>query len=184
MIRVFFDTETTGLPARFGAPAEDLASWTPARLVQLSWIVDRDGEQIGYGDLVVRPDGFVIPDAAVRVHGITTEAALAKGVDCKLAVYSFLGIARLATELVGHNVEFDMGVVGSGLVRHWGRNWLGGMKTRDTMKESAAPGAKWPKLTELHARLFGEEFADAHDSLADVAATRRCFWELVKRGEL
>ena len=47
MIYLFFDTETTGLPANFGAPATDLGSWDSARLVQLGWILedDRKGER-------------------------------------------------------------------------------------------------------------------------------------------
>ncbi len=41
---------------------------------------------------------------------------------------------------------------------------------------------KWPKLKELHQILFDEPFADAHDALADVKATRRCYYELMARG--
>ena len=137
MIRVFFDTETTGLPKKFGAKAEDLDAWAPARLVQLSWIVDRDGDEIGFGDLVVRPDGFVIPAEASAIHGITQERAEKEGVECKRAVYYFLGAARMADEIVGHNVEFDLGVVGAELIRYWGKNYLSGEGViRDTMKES------------------------------------------------
>ncbi|MEY3711724.1 MAG: polymerase subunit alpha, partial [Bacteroidota bacterium] len=33
---------------------------------------------------------------------------------------------------------------------------------------------------ELHAKLFGQEFAEAHNATADVEATARCFWELVR----
>lgn len=195
MIRVFFDTETTGLPKNNGyaRPAEDLETWGTARLVQLSWIVDRDEELLGYGDLIIRPDGFEIPEEASKVHGITTERALREGVSCKAAVYFFLGAARLADELVGHNVEFDEHVVGSELVRHWGKNYIQGMKHVDTMKDGdvinwcAIPGArgyKWPRLIELYTKLFGKEFDGAHNSMMDIKATRDCFWELRKRGIL
>ena len=41
---------------------------------------------------------------------------------------------------------------------------------------------KLPKLTELHEYLFGEPFAEAHNATADVEATTRCFFELLRQG--
>lgn len=196
MIRLFFDTETTGLPARYGAPPEDLDAWGSARLVQLSWIIDQDGEEIGFGDLIIKPDGFIIPEEASRIHGITMEKALKEGVECKKAVYYFLGAARVADEWIGHNIEFDLGVVGSELIRTWGKNYLSGMGgITDTMKapgiaelcaieKAGGKGYKWPKLVELYKKLFGHEFKDAHNSLCDVTATRECYWELKNIGIL
>ena len=192
MIRVFFDTETTGLPRSYDMPmtVPEAALWDSARLVQLSWIVDRDGDEIGMGDFIVRPDGFQIPAEATAVHGITTEEALEKGVPAKQAVYYFLGAARMADEVVGHNTPYDMGVVGAELLRYWGKNYIASVKTRDTMRESVdfcriakanGSGWKWPKLMELYQKLFGCEFEGAHDSLADITATRDCFWELKRR---
>ena len=193
MIRLFFDTETTGLPKNNGynRPAEDLDTWGTARLVQLSWILDIDRVQVGYGDLIIKPDGFLIPEEASNVHGITTERALREGVGCKQAVYHFLGAVRLADEVVGHNVEFDEHVVGSELFRYWGKNYMAGVKHIDTMKSGnvieyvgipSPRGYKWPKLMELYVKLFGHEFEGAHNSMMDVTATRECFWEGRDRG--
>ena len=189
MIRVFFDTETTGLPGKFGAPAEDLDAWSTARLVQLSWIVDQDGYKIGFGDLIIRPDGFEIPKEASAIHGITQMEAMEKGIELKKAVYYFLGAARMADIVIGHNIDFDLGVVGAELIRTWGKNYLKDMVTEDTMKSStdfcqipSARGYKWPKLMELYMKLFGREFEDAHDSMNDVRATRECYWELKRIG--
>ena len=42
---------------------------------------------------------------------------------------------------------------------------------------------KFPSLTELHSFLFGVPFAEAHNATADVEATARCFFELIRRGE-
>lgn len=100
----------------------------------------------------------------------------------------------MAEEVVGHNVDFDLGVVGAELVRCWGKNYLFGMgAVVDTMKAPGVAelvgiakangfGFKWPKLMELYVKLFGSEFEGAHDSLEDVTATRECFWELKRRG--
>lgn len=191
MIRLFFDTETTGLPKRFGAKPEDLDAWSTARLVQLSWIVDQDGYEIGFGDLIIIPDGFEIPAEATKIHGITQMEAMAKGVELKKAIYYFLGAARMADIIIGHNVEFDLGVTGAELIRTWGKNYMTGLVVEDTMKSStnlcqipkkSGAGFKYPKLMELYVKLFGSDFQDAHNSLNDVTATRECYWEMKRRG--
>jgi DNA polymerase III epsilon subunit-like protein len=43
-------------------------------------------------------------------------------------------------------------------------------------------GHKWPKLSELHQKLFGVTFEEAHDAAVDIEATAKCFWELKRRG--
>lgn len=187
MIRCFFDTETTGLPRDFNAPSTNVYNWP--RLVQLSWILKDERKELSRGDFIIRPDGFEIPKEASDVHGITTERALAEGVNVKQSVYYFLGAARCADVLVGHNVAFDVNVVGAELVRAFGKDYIYGMKTQDTMLASvdfcAIPGRygyKWPKLIELYTKLFGHGFEDAHNSMADISATEECYWELVKLG--
>ena len=190
MTYLFFDTETTGLPRNYSVPTTDLDNWGAARLVQLGYILEDDKQGvISRGNLIVRPEGFVIPEAASNVHGITTEVATEKGLPAKKVVYAFLGQARIADVLVGHNVDYDVHVVGSELVRHWGKDYIEGMPVIDTMKSSvdfckipSAFGYKWPRLIELHNKLFGCDFEDAHDAMADISATRKCFWELLKLG--
>jgi DNA polymerase III subunit alpha len=39
---------------------------------------------------------------------------------------------------------------------------------------------KFPTLSELYLALFGEAFAEAHNATADVEATTRCFFELIR----
>lgn len=191
MVRLFFDTETTGLPKDYNAPSSALENWP--RLVQLSWELYNEQTLVGNANLIIKPEGFKIPAQSSDVHGITTERALAEGVDCKKAVYMFLGAAKLADVIVGHNVNFDMHVVGAELIRHWGKDYIENAATEDTMLASIqyckipaakGPGWKWPKLQELHKKIFGEEFDDAHDSSADVAATARCYFALKEEGIL
>jgi DNA polymerase-3 subunit epsilon len=43
-------------------------------------------------------------------------------------------------------------------------------------------GFKWPRLHELHSKLFGVPHQDSHQALADVEACRRCFFELKRLG--
>ena len=40
---------------------------------------------------------------------------------------------------------------------------------------------KFPKLEELHHKLFNEGFSGAHNAMNDVEALTRCFWGLKER---
>ena len=186
---LFFDTETTGLPVEL---SDGSVRWP--RLVQLACLLtDSDGNELESYCALVRPEGFTIPMPAVAVHGITTEKAMQEGVSIKEAVGAFLSLYDRCDIVVGHNVEFDEGVIGAEIDR---LNAWNGRKTKPTvctMKPSAElvgiwserkQDWKWPKLIELHRNLFGSGFEGAHDALCDIRATARCYFELVKRGVL
>ena len=36
-------------------------------------------------------------------------------------------------------------------------------------------GYKWPKLSELHYKLFGSYFEEAHNAAVDITTTAKCF---------
>ncbi len=51
---LFFDTETTGIPKNYKAPASDLKNWP--RLVQLAWLATDDtGIEIRSAERIVKP---------------------------------------------------------------------------------------------------------------------------------
>ena len=185
---LFFDTETTGLPRDYEAPASDTLNWP--RMVQLSWILtDNQGNVLSTHDCIVRPDGFVVPDKAASIHGITTERALAEGAPLDSVLTVFLQTLDSAEYIVGHNISFDIHVVDAELIRRGHDARLTPMKAYCTMLAGTDyckllgnyGHYKWPKLQELHKKLFGTEFDDAHNSAADVEATCKCFWEMRRR---
>ncbi len=184
---LFFDTETTGVPKDYNAPASNTINWP--RLVQLGWILtDESGNEISSGNEIVKPEGFVIPSDASRVHGITTEVALRDGKPLRQVIQAFLKDSEGARCFVGHNVSFDQRVVGAELYRLGIVDTVSTARSFDTMKAATdyckIPGTygyKWPKLIELHRKLFGCEFEDAHDAMADITATRKCFFEMKRR---
>ncbi len=188
---LFFDTETTGVPKNYKAPASDLNNWP--RLVQLAWILcDEQGNEISSSNSIIKPNGFTIPVEASNVHGITTEQALQKGIDLKDCINKFIEVAKLASTIVCHNVAFDIKIVGAELLRIGSDFRIDARPAICTMLSSlkycAIPSKndwgdpyKWPKLQELHKKLFGVEFEDAHDAMADIQATKKCFFELRKR---
>lgn len=184
---LFFDTETTGVPKNYNAPASNTSNWP--RLVQLGWILtDDSGNEISSGNEIVKPEGFTIPSDASRVHGITTEIALREGKPLKQVIEAFLKDTVGIKCFVGHNVSFDQKVVGAELYRLGITDIVSTAKSLDTMKAATnyckIPGTygyKWPKLIELHRKLFGCDFEDAHDAMADITATKKCFFEMRRR---
>ncbi|UXP31022.1 DNA polymerase III subunit alpha [Reichenbachiella agarivorans] len=186
---LIFDTETTGLPKNYNAPLEDLDNWP--RLVQLAWQLHAsDGSLIRAQNFIVKPDGYTIPFNAQKVHGISTERAEAEGHDLNEVLDIFSADLLKTQSVVGHNVEFDLNIVGAEYLRKERNNDLSTIKAIDTKDEStdyvAIPGRggkfKWPTLTELHTKLFGTGFADAHDAAYDVDATAKCFFGLITEG--
>ena len=188
---LFFDTETTGIPKNYNAPVSDLNNWP--RLVQLAWILcDENGNEILSSSKIIYPNGFSIPAEASKVHKITTEIALRQGVDLRDTLNKFIEIVDKAVLIIGHNISFDINIIGAELLRIGSNFRLNNKPSICTMLKTtnycAIPNQyqygdpyKWPKLQELHKKLFGHEFEEAHDAMADIKATKKCFFELLKR---
>ena len=174
-----FDTETTGFSAR-------------NRLVQLARQLYRDEKLVEEKCFIVKPYKFTIPRQVVEIHGITTEIAMEKGLPLRTVLRHFLKALNLSDYIIGHNVEYDIKVVHDEFYRMRIPNTLMAKKKIDTMKVSVnyvkLPPAKdftyykYPKLKELYRFLFGRDFENAHNALADVKATAECFFELRRRG--
>jgi len=190
---LFFDVETNGLPKRYNAPIDDVDNWP--RVVQIAFSrYSEDGDEVSSYGAIVYPDDFEIPQETVDVHGITKERALNEGISGNEVFTAFTNEALKSKYLVAHNFDFDYPTVSAEIVRYGLKNEINGKESICTMKPRAVkefcalPGRfgdyKWPKLTELHEKLFGEPFEDAHDALVDVNACARCFFELKKRGIL
>lgn len=181
---LFFDTETTGIPRNYKAPASDVRNWP--RLVQIAWLLtDASGRELAAREHIVRPEGFVIPAEAARIHGIDTDRARREGEDLAAVLDAFGADLARAQLLVAHNVAFDEKIVGAELLRAGRVNAVESVTRLCTMQSATEYcrlpgnyGYKWPTLSELHGRLFGEAFSDAHRALADVRACARCCFRL------
>ena len=186
---LIFDTETTGLPHNKTAAVTDLDNWP--RLVQIAWqLHDAHGKLIAHENYIVKPDGFTIPYNAQKVHGISTKRATEEGLPLKEVLESFSKDLKRTQALVGHNIEFDNKIVGAEYIRAGLEQGLEKFEIIDTAEVSIdfcqlAGGLggklKPPKLIELHEKLFGEGFEDAHDAAYDVSATAKCFFGLLRQ---
>ncbi len=185
---LIFDTETTGLPINYDAPLTDFNNWP--RMIQLAWqLHDEQGELLEANSYIVKPEGFVIPRGSEKVHGISTERALNEGLPLTHVLQMFNAALDRAVIISGHNVEFDNSIVGCEMLRMNLETSLFDKTVLDTKEAStefcALPGGrggkfKWPKLDELYMKLFNESFDAAHNAAADVQATARSFFELVR----
>ncbi len=185
---LIFDTETTGLPQRWDAPLDDFDNWP--RLIQLAWQIHDDfGNLTEVKSFLIKPDGFIIPRGSEKVHGISTERATKEGHPINFVLDEFIKALEKSQTIIGHNIEFDNSIVGSEILRRGELNPLPDKNAVDTKIVStnycALPGGrggnyKWPTLQELYFKLFNESFDAAHNASADVQATARCFFELIR----
>ena len=111
---LIFDTETTGLPKRDNAPVSEVDNWP--RVVQIAWqLHDDTGDIAEHYNLLIQPEGFEIPYAAEKIHGISTQMATKFGLPLEEALYQFDKSVSKSTILIGHNISFDMNALGAEL---------------------------------------------------------------------
>ena len=188
---LIFDTETTGLPKKWNAPITDSDNWP--RCVQLAWqLHDSKGVLISDHSYLIKPENFNIPFESEQIHGISTELANKIGVDLDEVLNKFISDLSNAGFIIGHNVKFDLNIIGAELFRINSDVNLLEKDILDTCTEMTAnvcklPGGrggkfKFPTLIELYSFLFDESFSEAHNASADVEATARAFFELVRIG--
>lgn len=187
---LIFDTETTGRIENWKAPVTDFEFFP--RVVQLAWqLHDEMGELIEVKNFIIKPDGYTIPYNAEKIHGISTERAMKQGVELSFVMDEFQKALAQTKWAVGHNVEFDMKVMGAEYARANRDDGLMEKQTLDTMLLSTdfcqlpggrGKGYKYPTLSELNEKLFHEKVNNAHNASADVEATARCFLELIRVG--
>lgn len=133
-MKLFLDTESTGLPKNYKAPISDVENWP--RLVQLGYILFDNGQILYSNEFIIKPNGFEIPIEASNIHKITTERALAEGSDLIGVLDDLQYWANQCNTVIGHNVAFDVNVIGAEYWKLRGlfeKNPLEGKKTVCTM---------------------------------------------------
>ena len=123
---------------------------------------------------------------AQRVHGISKNM-LEPYEYMDAYIDHFLAYVDTSDYIVGHNISFDIRMLRQDCERIWIlRDW-DSCKTFCTMKDIGhiedLP-KKRPKLWLLYEYLFEKDFANAHDAMADIEATKDCFLELARRGHI
>jgi len=185
---LFIDTETTGIPKNWAAPYEHDADWPHS--VQVAWAVyTKHGQLVKTENHYVRNDGFIITEAAESIHGITNEFLAQHGENRKEI---FAGLAadmyQYQPLVVGHFMKLDYHMAGVDFFRSGLDNPLANLPTFCTMNASAAfllyPNQNYLRLGELYERLFDQPLQNQHNAFDDMKATAKCFFELLRRGDI
>src|SRR5690554_297663 len=174
---IVFDTETTGLPKNSKAPITDVDNWP--RCVQIAWqLHDEMGNILKHEDYLIKPDGFDIPYDSEQIHGISTLLAAEKGVELSFVMEKFNQALSEAKFVVGHNLSFDLSVMGAEYYRANKKTVLNSMPVLDTCTKEVAnflkiPGGrggqfKSPTLTDIHEYLFRIPYGEAHTATSAV----------------
>lgn len=195
-----YDTETTG-KVNFKSPVG--CPQTP-RLVQLAYTIfdDESNEIISQVNLVVKPDGWSIPEEAANVHGITTDLAYKRGIALQSVMSVFAQHLSICDKRIAFNDNYDLRIVMAELLRINNKkpnfvfenaiDKLNTMELEDVMHAMtpicAIPAQyqwqgkhKWPTLMEAYEFAHGEKFDNAHDAMADVNATVEVYKWLLQR---
>ena len=197
-LRCFIDTETTGLPINDNLPYTELDNWP--HLVQVALIIEDDNYGIlAKRNMILKPDGYSIPESSARIHGISNAQAVKEGEDRKQVIGFLDQVLGNSNIIIGHNVSFDLNVVKAEIIRVKGvENALFTKKNHnvvDTMKMGMnickipnlsfhtrmSQPYKYPTLDELYYNLFNKHFDNQHNAMSDIQATYDCYYELKRK---
>lgn len=199
-----YDCETTGLPL-FKEPSNHPDQ---PHIVQLAaFLVDLESRKtIASMDVIVRPDGWTIPNDMTAIHGITTKHAQDYGVPEAQAVDMLLALHSNATMRIAHNEPFDARIARIGIKRFIDPRDPGlVIPVSDDWKASNAEctaqlsrhicqlpptakmkgGFKTPTLMEAYQHFFGQDFPCQHTARADATACMRVYFAIqdLNKGE-
>ena len=173
---IVFDTETTGLLAVSAADIQ----YQPYLVEIQAFKLNEALNIVGGLNLRCKPP-ILIPEQAIKVHGITNEMVAEEppfsAVYLKIAEF-FVG----CEVLVGHNLFYDKMVLWYELIRMGKQtNFPWSIKGVDTVEVCSQYYGHRKSLMDLHIELFGVGFTGAHSASADCQVTMKCFIEMKRR---
>ena len=176
---IAFDFETSGLPkGRKPVTQETLGQYDTCRAVSLSAArFSSKGRLIDTFDAMILPTDFSISPGSVAIHGITEDMAKSKGRPFLQVFADFMTFIGPRTKtMVAHNAKFDTSVLRSEMIRHGiDLSLTDDLNFRCTLELYRERFLKPIRLGVLYEEIFGEQFENAHNSLADCIACGRVY---------
>jgi DNA polymerase III epsilon subunit-like protein len=188
-----FDTETTGLPTNNYEAQRGRWYNYWGHIVQLSWVLyDTDTNNILQKEdkIIKLPESIELPQESVNIHGITREIMANVGIEITDALSLFRNSLQLCNVIVGHNIDFDINMVRAEMIRSGAIDYFLMLnvpivctmksnrkfcKILTTSKRTGRKYYKYPKLMELHEKIYGCVPANLHNALVDVIVCLRCY---------
>jgi len=183
---IIFDTETSGLPLLRNSPITKSNEWP--HILQLSYIVFDDEtyrviEEIN--DYIKIDNTTVITEGSSKIHNITYDYLNKNGIPIIKALDKFIHHLLSCDIAVGHNVLFDKKMVLVECNRHnisirldsTYCTMLNGINTCaiPQISKYGQTYFKYPKLSELHNKLFNHDISNLHDASIDILVCLRCY---------
>ncbi len=174
MILMPFDTETTGLPD-WKNPSE---AENQPHIVQLAaLLVDESGEIIDSMDVIVKPDGWLIPADTIAIHGISNERAQDEGIPEEDALRQFIGLFLRCDLRVAHNTTFDNRIIRIAMKRYCpdlisDEVWKDKNLYSCTLfaAKKIMGGSRGHTLPEAYQHFTGKTLEGAHNAMVDTKA--------------
>lgn len=190
---LFFDLETSGLPINKGYkelvenryyPYTSNDKYDSSRIVQIGWLFMKDFDYDyeitldNISELIVKPDGFVIPDNVIAIHKITNEFAKTNGKTINQALKNFSKHIEKSDYIIGYNIYFDIYI----LLNEFARlnmnkpinkilDLIKNKKILCVQELSKKYKGFTPKQVNMYEELFGKPLVDAHNAKSDILAT-------------
>jgi DNA polymerase III epsilon subunit-like protein len=208
-----FDTETTGLPETKILNPDTLHQW-PNIVQFSYVIFDLSLNDITESkDYIIKlSENILISEESTKIHGITNEMCASKGILIDEVLNEFFYHLRDVDLIIGHNISFDINMIKVELLRiiyneklssqqlktykydlHYITNYKNVCCTLhdsiefcniQAINKFGKPYLKYPKLIELHQKLFDSSPNNLHNSFNDILVTLRCFMKLKHNSDL
>lgn len=188
-IGLFFDTETTGLPVWNRPSGTDMQP----HIVQLAAVlVDLDTKKVLQSiNVIVKPDGWTIPEETIEVHGITNELANEVGLSESVVLGMFINLYNKCSIRIAHNTTFDNRIIRIALKRYSpnliaDEDW----KNKDDYFctlvnfRKIKGGKSGHTLGEAYKYFTSKDLEGAHNALVDVMACIEVYFGIENYKEL
>jgi len=202
-----FDTETTGLPkSKFIGPST-LDLWPHiVQLSYIIYDSELNDIILSKDYIIKLPADILITEENSKIHGITNEISNDTGINLSIVLNEFFLHLTNVDKLIGHNIEFDINMIKVELLRMIYNSATSKEEKKEfknnlhfllnykniscTLKDSISfcniqlidkfgkTYLKYPKLIELHEKLFNYSPSNLHNSFNDILVTLRCFMKL------
>tara|TARA_B100002019_G_C21199760_1_gene563346 strand:+ start:326 stop:958 length:633 start_codon:yes stop_codon:yes gene_type:complete len=185
MLILVFDTETTGV-----IPKEIYNIEKCPYIIQFSFIVyDIKNYKIvhEYNKIINIPKHIEIPDESTKIHGITKLQTNRSRTTITSCLQNFKKFVDKCDYIIGHNIDFDIKMVEIECQRNniYVNIFDKPTKLFCTMQNSIdickieavnimGKYYKWPRLSELHEKLFNTTPNNLHDAFNDILICLRC----------